>query len=52
MIWKFNKVYNADRQYSDHLRGVEYLLPPPEERPPGAVDRKDLYIHAPVRRRS
>jgi hopanoid C-3 methylase len=52
MIWKFNKVYNADRQYSDHLRDVEYLLPSPEERPAGKVDRKDLYIHAPVRRRS
>jgi len=52
MIWKFNKVYNADRQYSDHLRDVEYLLPPPEEHPNGRVDRKDLYIHAPVRRRS
>jgi hopanoid C-3 methylase len=52
MIWKFNKVYNADRQYSDHLRDVEYLLPPPEERPTGTVGRKDLYIHAPVRRRS
>jgi hopanoid C-3 methylase len=52
MIWKFNKVYNAGRQYSDHLRDVEYLLPPQEDRPAGAVDRKDLYIHAPVRRRS
>jgi hopanoid C-3 methylase HpnR len=52
MIWKFNKVYNADRQYSDHLREVEYMLPPPEERPPGTLDRKELYIHAPVRRRS
>src|SRR5215472_13537798 len=51
MIWKFNKVYNADRQYSDHLREVEYMLPPPDERPAGTVDRKDLYIHAPVRRR-
>ncbi|HTX84772.1 MAG TPA: hopanoid C-3 methylase HpnR [Streptosporangiaceae bacterium] len=52
MIWKFNKVYNADRQYSDHLRDVEYLLPPPGEHPARIVDRKDLYIHAPVRRKS
>jgi hopanoid C-3 methylase len=52
MIWKFNKVYNADRQYSDHLRDVEYLLPPPKDHRAGTVDRKDLYIHAPVRRRS
>jgi hopanoid C-3 methylase len=51
MIWKFDKVYNADRQYSDHLREVDYLLPPPAE-PEGSVrDRKDLYVHAPSRRR-
>jgi hopanoid C-3 methylase len=24
MIWKFNQVYNADRQYSEHMREVEY----------------------------
>jgi hopanoid C-3 methylase HpnR len=52
MIWKFDKVYNADRQYSDHLREVEYLLPPPEERHSAAPDRKELYVHAPARRRS
>jgi hopanoid C-3 methylase len=52
MIWKFDKVYNADRQYSEHLREVEYLLPPPEERPSAAPDRKELYVHAPARRRS
>jgi hopanoid C-3 methylase len=52
MIWKFDKVYNADRQYSDHLREVEYLLPPPEERHSAPPDRKELYVHAPARRRS
>jgi hopanoid C-3 methylase HpnR len=52
MIWKFDKVYNADRQYSEHLREVEYLLPPPQERPSPALDRKELYVHAPARRRS
>jgi hopanoid C-3 methylase len=51
MIWKFDKVYNADRQYSDHLREVEYLLPPPAEPEGTAPDRKDLYVHAPSRRR-
>ena len=48
MIWKFNKVYNADRQYSDHFRDVEYHLPPPAEQPVKAPDRKELYIHAPL----
>ena len=52
MIWKFNKVYNADRQYSDHLQEVRYQLPPPAEHPPGQVPgRKELYIHVPTRTR-
>ena len=52
MIWKFNQVYNADRQYSEHLREARYLLPPPAGKPVEASDRKELYIHAPVRRRT
>jgi hopanoid C-3 methylase len=52
MIWKFDRVYNADRQYSEHLRQASYLLPPPAERPTAAPDRKELYIHVPERRRS
>ena len=52
MIWKFNNVYNADRQYSDHLREPRYLLPPPAERAAAPPDRKELYIHVPTRRRS
>jgi hopanoid C-3 methylase len=52
MLWKFDKVYNADRQYSEHLRKVTYELPPPtEQSAPSQAKRQDLYIHAPVRRR-
>jgi magnesium-protoporphyrin IX monomethyl ester (oxidative) cyclase len=51
MIWKFDKVYNADRQYSEHLRNARHLLPP-AERPAKAPDRKQLYVHVPVRRKS
>jgi hopanoid C-3 methylase len=51
MIWKFNQVYHADRQYSDHQREPRYLLPPPADKPTVTPDRKQLYIHAPVRRR-
>jgi len=54
MIWKFDRVYNADRQYAEHQREPRYLLPPPGPRPaqqpvkgPG---RKELYIHVPERR--
>ncbi len=54
MIWKFSQVYNADRQYAEHHRPATYLLTPPREAaavPAGPSERKDLYIHAPARRR-
>jgi hypothetical protein len=43
MLWKFNKVYNADRQYADHQRPVDYELPLPSRGLPGG--RAQLYIH-------
>jgi hypothetical protein len=52
MIWKFNKVYNPDRQYSDHLQTVTYQLPPPAKHPVEAPGQKDLYIHVPSQRKS
>jgi hopanoid C-3 methylase HpnR len=52
MIWKFDKVYNAARQYSEHLQPVEYQLPPPAEHPVAMPDRKELYVHPPLQRRS
>ncbi len=52
MIWRFSKVYKADRQYADHLREPEYQLPPPAEYAQSVPDRKELCIHAPARRRS
>jgi hopanoid C-3 methylase len=51
MIWKFNQVYNADRQYAEHQREPRYLLPPPAEPATAPPDRKELYIHVPERRR-
>ena len=50
MIWKFNQVYNADRQYADHLQEVKYRLPPPAEHPVRAPGRKELFVHAPLAR--
>ncbi len=44
MLWKFNKVYNAERQYQDHFRPVKYALKPPKSvgvKP----SRSELYIH-------
>ncbi len=52
MIWKFNEVYNADRQYSDHLQPVQYHLPPPADHPAVNPDPKELYVHIPLRGRT
>jgi magnesium-protoporphyrin IX monomethyl ester (oxidative) cyclase len=46
MLWKFNKVYNAERQYGEHQRPVRYELPLPEQRAIAAGNRKELYIHS------
>ncbi len=55
MIWKFNKVYNADLQYSEHTRDAEYQLSPPRQAAAAPVaprDRQGLYVHVPLRNRS
>jgi hopanoid C-3 methylase HpnR len=44
MLWKFNSVYNAERQYADHQRPVRYELPLP--RAAQAGDRRQLYVHS------
>ena len=51
MLWKFNSVYNADRQYGEHQQPARYLMP---ERPVGtsAPKRQDLYVHVPLRGRA
>jgi hopanoid C-3 methylase HpnR len=52
MIWKFDQVYNADRQYAEHQRQARYLLSSPTQTPVARANRKELYIHAPSPRRS
>jgi magnesium-protoporphyrin IX monomethyl ester (oxidative) cyclase len=49
-LWKFNRVYNVDRQVADHARPVTYTMRPP--RAPLTVRPKaaDLYVHMPARR--
>ena len=46
MLWKFNRVYNAERQYAEHSRPAAYTMRPPP--PPGAspLRARDLYIHS------
>jgi hopanoid C-3 methylase len=44
MLWKFERVYNAERQFRDHLNEVTYQM-----RPPGPAVSKpttaELYVH-------
>jgi magnesium-protoporphyrin IX monomethyl ester (oxidative) cyclase len=51
MIWKFNGVYNADRQFAEHQREARYELTRPAPRPAGQpaviADQKDLFVHVP-----
>ena len=49
MIWKFDQVYNADRQYSEHQREAKYLLPEQAAQPGVPPNREDLFIHVPAR---
>jgi hopanoid C-3 methylase len=43
MLWRFNKVYNPQRQHADHQRPVQYELPLPARL--DVADRRQLYIH-------
>jgi hopanoid C-3 methylase HpnR len=45
MIWKFNSVYNAHRQYAEHFREVHYELPLPRPQHAAPRERTELYIH-------
>jgi hypothetical protein len=45
MLWKFNGVYNVERQTRDHERAVAYQMKLPGTFAPGRVDRDSLFIH-------
>ena len=44
MLWRFNRVYNPQRQLADHRRPVRYQLPLPRRLDVG--DRRQLYVHS------
>ena len=44
-IWKFNKVYNADRQFADHQQPVAYQIRPPQANVVLSKERSELYVH-------
>jgi magnesium-protoporphyrin IX monomethyl ester (oxidative) cyclase len=49
MLFKFSKVYNADRFHGDHFRQVEYAMRRPSEYP-GKPQPQDLLVHLNVGR--
>ena len=44
-IWKFGKVYNAERQYLDHQQEVRYAIRQPTKMAPGKEIAASLYVH-------
>jgi hopanoid C-3 methylase len=47
MLWKFNSVYNPERQYQEHFKEVKYTMRPPKMHSDGRPAAEDLYIHMP-----
>jgi hopanoid C-3 methylase HpnR len=45
MLWRFNSVYNPERQLADHARPIAYAMKLPSTREP--VDRRRLYVLQP-----
>jgi len=46
MLWKFNSVYNPERQLGDHAQPVRYQIDLPQhETPQKKVDPATLYVH-------
>jgi hopanoid C-3 methylase HpnR len=45
MLWKFNKVYNLERQVADHHRHVTYHMDLPQHAAQTHVDPNTLFIH-------
>ena len=44
MLWKFNSVYNVDRQLGDHQKEVRYEMRA-QEIAPSPINAKSLFIH-------
>jgi len=47
MLWKFNSVYNAERQVAEHAKEVKYAMRPPPMHTKGRPSAERLYIHMP-----
>jgi magnesium-protoporphyrin IX monomethyl ester (oxidative) cyclase len=44
-IWKFDRVYNPNRQFADHQKPVTYEIRPPAPAVAKVKDRTQLYVH-------
>jgi hopanoid C-3 methylase HpnR len=44
-IWKFNKVYNSERQFADHQRPVTYAMGQPVKMAAGKELTQRLFVH-------
>lgn len=44
-IWKFNKVYNSERQFADHQRALVYAMRQPTKMAPGKELTQRLFVH-------
>jgi magnesium-protoporphyrin IX monomethyl ester (oxidative) cyclase len=47
-LWKFSRVYHADRQYADHARPVTYAMRPQAAPLSSRPRQSQLYVHAPL----
>ena len=47
MLWKFNKVYNPQRQFAEHSKEVKYAMRPPPRHTDTRPTAAQLYIHPP-----
>ncbi len=50
-LWKFGRVYSADRQCAEHARPITYAMRPPAP-PIARPTARDLFVHAPTRQAS
>ncbi len=49
-LWKFRRVYNVERQWSDHQQPVTYAMRPPAAPGSPSPRQSELFVHVPVRR--
>ncbi|MGH7815381.1 MAG: hopanoid C-3 methylase HpnR [Candidatus Binataceae bacterium] len=47
MLWKFNKVYNPERQFAEHSKEVKYAMRPPAMHSDVRPSADKLYVHMP-----